>query len=257
MKIRYIAPVAMVATGGSDRVSTARGSRVHYHRHRRGDSGPVAGQRADHHSAWGCGAAVRRAAIPVLRIRQRVAVPPRRPPLTAVPFERSGGKPPHPPLAHTGLWPNLPVGGGARSAAVRRIALAIFGNRFRCRHRESMWRLALRGRRQGFCRGRIRRRNGCPVPPIYRRGDARGARSVSGRSAADLGSAPDAVTSARERLGEGVYRCHCACGVIAAPPVSRSRRQGPEGEPACLSAVSTVKHQGDFGPRERPHDRPD
>jgi len=58
---------------------------------------------------------------------------------------------------------------------------------------ESMWRLALRGRRQGFCRGRIRRRNGCPVPPIYRRGDARGARSVSGGSAADLGSAPDAV----------------------------------------------------------------
>ena len=86
MKIRYIAPVAMVATGGSDRVSTARGSRVHYHRHRRGDSGPVAGQRADHHSAWGCGAAVRRAAIPVLRIRRRVAVPPRWPPLTAVPF---------------------------------------------------------------------------------------------------------------------------------------------------------------------------
>src|SRR6185312_9659543 len=74
---------------------------------------------------------------------------------------------------------------------------------------------ALRGRRQGFCRGRIRRRNGCPVPPIYRRGDARGARSVSGGSAADLGSAPDAVNSARERLGEGVCRCHCACGVIA------------------------------------------
>ena len=40
-------------------------------------------------------------------------------------------------------------------------------NRFRCRHRESMWRLALRGRRQGFCRGRIRRRNGCPVPPNH------------------------------------------------------------------------------------------
>ncbi len=91
---------------------------------------------------------------------------------------------------------------------------------------------------------------------IYRRGDARGARSVSGGSAADLGSAPDAVNSARERLGEGVYRCHCACGVIAAPPMSRSRRRGPQGELACLSAVSTVKHQGDFGPRERPHDRP-
>ena len=39
---------------------------------------------------------------------------------------RSGGKPPHPPAAHTGPWPNLPVGGGARLAAVRRIAPAIF-----------------------------------------------------------------------------------------------------------------------------------
>ena len=28
---------------------------------------------------------------------------------------------------------------------------------------------------------------------------------------------PDSVNFARERLGEGVDRCHCACGVIAAP----------------------------------------
>ena len=148
-------------------VFAARRSHVHDHKHRRGDSGPVAGQRADHHSAWGCGAAGQPAAIPVLRIRRRVAVPPRRPPLTAVPFVRSGGKPPHPPERTLGSgqtllgrrWRMLGSGPPDRPA--------IFGNRFRCRHRESMWRLALRGRRHGFCRGRIRRRNGCPVPPNH------------------------------------------------------------------------------------------
>jgi hypothetical protein len=83
-----------------------------------------------------------------------------------------------------------PVGGGARSAAVRRIAPAIFGNRFRCRHQESMWRLALRGSGMGsvaggFAAAKVVRCHRI----IHRRGDARGAPSVSGGSAADLGSA--------------------------------------------------------------------
>ena len=97
MKIRYIAPVAMVATAaaiGLAPLAAAASTTT--------DTGAATvvqspGNAQITTAAWGCGAAVRRAAIPVLRIRRRVAVPPRRPPLTAVPFVRSGGKPPHPP----------------------------------------------------------------------------------------------------------------------------------------------------------------
>ena len=190
MKIRYIASVAMVATAAAIGLAPLRRGRVHDHKHRRGDSGPVAGQRADHHSAWGCGAAGRPAAIPVLRIRRRVAVPPRRPPLTAVPFVRSGGKPPHPPERTLGSGQtcrSAVAHARQRSAGSRRPSSAT-GSGADTGRVCGAWRCAAGGMGSvagGFAAAMVVRCHRI----IDRRGDARGARSASGGSAADLGSA--------------------------------------------------------------------
>ena len=85
MRMRYIAPLAMAATAAAIGFAPHRRSRTNcHHEHGRCDNRPVAGQCADHRSAGrGC-AAGRPAAVPILRVRGRPAVPPRRASLTVV-----------------------------------------------------------------------------------------------------------------------------------------------------------------------------
>jgi len=188
MKIRYIAPLAMVATAaaiGLAPLAAAAATTTNT------GAATVVESPGNAQITTEPGAAALQSGeqqYPFFGYGGRVAVPPRRPPLTAVPFVCSGGSPSPARSAHRALakpagrrWRTLGSGPPDRAGHLRTVQVPTPGEYVAL---GAAWQAAW------FSRGRIRRRNGCPVPPNHSPPrDARGGRSVSGGSAADLGPA--------------------------------------------------------------------